>query len=88
MFFRRLIDVFKQSLKNYGYSCLIAFLPAVTTNATSTTSILQNLMREETSIRLTADQQFFCCCLLATSDWCAETTNQLQEKLRQRLPVR
>lgn len=63
-------------------------MPSVSSNATNTSSILQNLMREETNVRLTPDQQFFCCCLLATSDWCAETVNQLQEKLRQRLPVR
>uniref|UniRef100_A0A1I7X864 Vacuolar protein sorting-associated protein 53 homolog n=1 Tax=Heterorhabditis bacteriophora TaxID=37862 RepID=A0A1I7X864_HETBA len=37
-------------------------------------------------IRLTADQQFFTCCILATADWCAETTLQMQEKLSQRLP--
>lgn len=50
-------------------------------------SLLQNLMREETSVRLTADQQYFTCCLLATADWCAETTMQLQEKMKQRLQV-
>lgn len=52
-----------------------------------TSSLLQNLMREDTTIRLTIDQQFFTCCLLTTADWCAETTLQLQEKLRQRIPV-
>lgn len=50
-------------------------------------NLLQNLMREESSVKLTSDQQYFTCCLLATADWCAETTMQLQEKLKQRLQV-
>ncbi|KAI6201286.1 Vacuolar protein sorting-associated protein 53-like protein [Aphelenchoides besseyi] len=86
MLLQRLVDVFKQCLRGYGHGCLTAFMPMVVSSSATTSSILQNLMREETAVRLTPDQQFFCCCLLATSDWCAETTNQLQEKLRQRLP--
>ncbi|KAI6188011.1 Vacuolar protein sorting-associated protein 53-like protein [Aphelenchoides besseyi] len=78
--------VVAQCLRGYGHGCLTAFMPMVVSSSATTSSILQNLMREETAVRLTPDQQFFCCCLLATSDWCAETTNQLQEKLRQRLP--
>lgn len=43
--------------------------------------------RDETAVRLTVDQQFFTCCILATADWCAETTLQLQEKLKQGVHV-
>ncbi|KAI1717145.1 vacuolar protein sorting-associated protein 53 like protein [Ditylenchus destructor] len=87
-----LVEVFRQCLRNYGHGCLSAFLPQVSSTSSSyaqgligTSSLLQNLMREETSIRLTAEQQFFTCCLLATADWCAETTMQLQDKLKQRM---
>lgn len=52
----------------------------------TTASLLQNLIREETTVRLTPDHRFFACCILATADWCAETTIQLQEKLKQRIP--
>ena len=50
-------------------------------------SELMLCFRDETAIRLTVDQQFFTCCILATADWCAETTMQLQEKLKQRVQV-
>ncbi|VDN32150.1 unnamed protein product [Gongylonema pulchrum] len=46
---------------------------------------LANYSRDETAVRLTVDQQFFTCCILATADWCAETTLQLQDKLKQRV---
>lgn len=87
-----MVGVFCHCLRNYGHGCLSAFFPQ--TSSTSqyqglmgTSSLLQNLMREETTIRLTLDLQFFTCCLLTTADWCAETTLQLQEKLRQQIPV-
>ena len=74
-------------MRGYAHGCLTAFLPQVTTqNSLTTSSILQNLIGEETIVRLTPDQQFFTCCLLATADWCAETTLQLQEKLKQKIP--
>uniref|UniRef100_A0A183CBA2 Ribosome biogenesis protein NOP53 n=1 Tax=Globodera pallida TaxID=36090 RepID=A0A183CBA2_GLOPA len=44
-----------------------------------------NLIRDDSVVRLDADQTFFTCCVLATADWSAETTMQLQEKLRQRI---
>uniref|UniRef100_A0A914DRA7 Vacuolar protein sorting-associated protein 53 homolog n=1 Tax=Acrobeloides nanus TaxID=290746 RepID=A0A914DRA7_9BILA len=86
---KQLVEVFRQCLRGYGHGCLTAFLPQVSSGyqgTISTASLLQNLMREDTTIRLTPDQQFFTCCLLATADWCAETTMQLQEKLKQRVP--
>ncbi|KAH7731207.1 Vps53-likeN-terminal family protein [Aphelenchoides avenae] len=85
----KLLEVFRQCLRGYGHGCLTAFLPQVTSGyqgTITTASLLQNLIREETTVRLTPDQQFFTCCLLATADWCAETTLQLQEKLKQRVP--
>uniref|UniRef100_A0A915DXZ3 Vacuolar protein sorting-associated protein 53 homolog n=1 Tax=Ditylenchus dipsaci TaxID=166011 RepID=A0A915DXZ3_9BILA len=89
---KELVEVFRQCLRNYGHGCLSAFLPQISSSSSSgyqgimgSSSLLQNLMREDTTIRLTADQQFFTCCLLATADWCAETTMQLQEKLKQRM---
>lgn len=90
-FYRQLVEIFRQCLRGYGHGCLTAFLPQVTSSgyqgSITTASLLQNLMRDDTTIRLTPEQQFFTCCLLATADWCAETTMQLQEKLKQRVPV-
>uniref|UniRef100_A0A7E4W585 Vacuolar protein sorting-associated protein 53 homolog n=1 Tax=Panagrellus redivivus TaxID=6233 RepID=A0A7E4W585_PANRE len=84
---RQLVKVFRQCLRGYAHGCLTAFLPQVSVQTgMSTASLLQNLIREETIVRLTPDQQFFTCCLLATADWCAETTVQLQEKLKQKVP--
>ncbi|VDK73148.1 unnamed protein product [Litomosoides sigmodontis] len=82
---RSLLEVIRNCLRGYAHGCLTAFLPSLSTTQFSSTSILQTLMRDETTVRLTIDQQFFTCCVLATADWCAETTLQLQEKLKQRV---
>uniref|UniRef100_F1KX74 Vacuolar protein sorting-associated protein 53 homolog n=4 Tax=Ascaris TaxID=6251 RepID=F1KX74_ASCSU len=80
-----LVDVLRGCLRGYAHGCLTAFLPSLSSTQSSSASILQTLMRDETAVRLTTDQQFFTCCILATADWCAETTLQLQEKLKQRV---
>ncbi|VDN05411.1 unnamed protein product [Thelazia callipaeda] len=81
-----LVEVLRGCLRGYAHGCLTAFLPSLPSTQFSSTSILQTLMRDGTVVRLTTDQQFFTCCVLATADWCAETTLQLQEKLKQRVP--
>uniref|UniRef100_A0A0K0DH01 Vacuolar protein sorting-associated protein 53 homolog n=1 Tax=Angiostrongylus cantonensis TaxID=6313 RepID=A0A0K0DH01_ANGCA len=79
------VGVVRSCLRNYAYSCLTAFLP--TAHGQQSSANLFSLIREDTtSLRLTGDQQFTTCCILATADWCAETTLQLQEKLALRLP--
>ncbi|KAJ1348805.1 Vacuolar protein sorting-associated protein 53 [Parelaphostrongylus tenuis] len=79
------VGVVRLCLRNYAYSCLTAFLP--TAHGQQSSANLFSLIREDTtSVRLTGDQQFMTCCILATADWCAETTLQLQEKLALRLP--
>uniref|UniRef100_A0A0M3IP00 Vacuolar protein sorting-associated protein 53 homolog n=1 Tax=Ascaris lumbricoides TaxID=6252 RepID=A0A0M3IP00_ASCLU len=80
-----LVDVLRGCFRGYAHGCLTAFLPSLSSTQSSSASILQTLMRDETAVRLTTDQQFFTCCILATADWCAETTLQLQEKLKQRV---
>ncbi|XGW14630.1 hypothetical protein V3C99_000703, partial [Haemonchus contortus] len=81
------VGVVRVCLRNYAHGCLTAFLPtAHGQQSGSSTANLFNLIREDTTVlRLSADQQFLTCCILATADWCAETTLQLQEKLAQRL---
>ncbi|CAI4232374.1 unnamed protein product [Auanema sp. JU1783] len=82
------VNVVRGCLRGYAHSCLTSFLPtSLGQSSGSSAANLFNLVREEsTHIRLTIDQQFLTCCILATADWCAETTLQLQEKLGQRLP--
>ena len=68
---------------------MTAFLPKITSSgAQGTVGLFQTLLKEGGEIpRLTRDDQFLTCCILATADWCAETTQQLQEKLRERVPA-
>jgi len=98
LFSSKLIEIFRQCLRQYAHGCLSAFLPQTFSQTSSTlsgvgligtSSILQNLIRDETSpsARLTQDQIYFTCCILATADWSAETTVQLQEKLKQKISV-
>ncbi|PAV59529.1 hypothetical protein WR25_16331 [Diploscapter pachys] len=79
------IGVVRMCLREYAAGCLTAFLPSSFRHSSNSTTLF-NLMREEsTQTRLTLDEQFLTCCILATADWCAETTLQLQEKLAQRI---
>ncbi|CAD6184986.1 unnamed protein product [Caenorhabditis auriculariae] len=84
---RDVVGVLRVCLRGYAQTCLTAFLPTVGGASAQQTSTLFSLIREEaTHVPLTADQQFLTCCILATADWCAETSLQLQEKLAQRVP--
>ncbi|CAJ0585063.1 unnamed protein product, partial [Mesorhabditis spiculigera] len=85
-----IVGVIRGCLRNFAHNCLTAFLPQqpVSQSTIATAANLFNLIREEAApVRLTPDQLFMTCCILATADWCAETTIQLQEKLVQRLPT-
>ncbi|KAL3095313.1 hypothetical protein niasHS_007412 [Heterodera schachtii] len=89
----KLVELFRQCLRQFAHGCLSAFLPQALPGVSpgaggiigASTSILQNLMRDDSVVRLDADQTFFTCCVLATADWSAETTMQLQDKLRQKI---
>ncbi|UMM24503.1 hypothetical protein L5515_004708 [Caenorhabditis briggsae] len=83
---RDVIGVVRVCLRGYATSCLIAFLPSLGSQQSGAANLF-SLIREEVAYpRLTPDQQFLVCCILATADWCAETSIQLQEKLAQRIP--
>uniref|UniRef100_A0A0N4Z299 T-complex protein 1 subunit epsilon n=1 Tax=Parastrongyloides trichosuri TaxID=131310 RepID=A0A0N4Z299_PARTI len=83
----KLVDIFKNCLQKYANDCIVAFLPKDNSwnSLSATASLFPHFVRDDSSQRLNNDQQFFICCLLATSDWCAETTLQLQDKLKQRI---
>uniref|UniRef100_A0AC35TLR8 Vacuolar protein sorting-associated protein 53 homolog n=1 Tax=Rhabditophanes sp. KR3021 TaxID=114890 RepID=A0AC35TLR8_9BILA len=83
----KLVDIFKNCLQKYANECISTFLPKGSTwgSLSTTASLFQNFIRDDSSQRLSLDQQYFTCCLLSTADWCAETTIQLQDKLKQRL---
>uniref|UniRef100_A0AAF5DFJ2 T-complex protein 1 subunit epsilon n=2 Tax=Strongyloides stercoralis TaxID=6248 RepID=A0AAF5DFJ2_STRER len=83
----KLVDIFKNCLQKYANDCIVAFLPKDNSwnGLSATASLFPHFVRDDTSQRLNDDQQFFICCLLATADWCAETTLQLQDKLKQRI---
>jgi hypothetical protein len=75
---------------------LTAHLPRVDATGTSagaqTASLLSALLKDttvdmttaSTAVRLSADDQFITCSLLATADWCADTTGQLHAKLKEK----
>ena len=55
--FSKLAELFQQCLRDYGHGCLSAFLPQMNTGVS--VGLLQSFMREESSVRLTPEQQFF-----------------------------
>uniref|UniRef100_A0A914WH53 Vacuolar protein sorting-associated protein 53 homolog n=1 Tax=Plectus sambesii TaxID=2011161 RepID=A0A914WH53_9BILA len=81
-----LAPVFKKCLRGYAHGCLTAFLPKLSgSSVQGTAGLLQSLLKEGEVPRLNKDEQFLTCCILATADWCAETTQQLQDKLREKV---
>ncbi|XP_060532808.1 vacuolar protein sorting-associated protein 53 homolog isoform X2 [Cylas formicarius] len=54
----------------------------------STTGLIQNfssLLKEGETTRFTRDEQTKICCILTTAEYCLETTQQLQDKLKEKI---
>lgn len=65
---------------------MTAFLPKINSaQITSTAGLIQSLLKEGEVARLTNDEIFLTCCILTTAEFCAETTQQLQEKLKEKV---
>lgn len=78
--------VFKKYLREYANRCLTAFLPKINASQVSSTAgLIQSLLKEGDVPRMSEDEQFLTCCILATAEFCSETAKQLEEKLKERV---
>jgi len=51
----------------------------------SASSLIQSLLKEGDVIKLTEDEQCQTCSILCTSEYCMETTQQLEDKLKEKV---
>lgn len=54
----------------------------------STSGLIQNfssLLKEGETVKFTRDEQKKICCILTTAEYCLETTQQLEEKLKEKV---
>lgn len=73
--------VFKKYLGLYAKRILMANLPKSSTLAATLLKDVGN----NGDIKLTTDEQYTACCMLNTAEYCLDTTDQLEGKLKQKL---
>ncbi|KRX53091.1 Vacuolar protein sorting-associated protein 53 -like protein [Trichinella sp. T9] len=77
--------LFKKYLHEYAQRCLTGLLPKIASAHTTTTAgLLQSFLKEGDMPRLSNDEIYLVCCILITAEFCAETSHQLQEKLKEK----
>uniref|UniRef100_A0A5S6QT54 Vacuolar protein sorting-associated protein 53 homolog n=1 Tax=Trichuris muris TaxID=70415 RepID=A0A5S6QT54_TRIMR len=78
-----LAHLFKKYLREYAQRCLANFLPKITCGQVTTTAgLIQSFLKEGDAPRLSVEETYRVCCVLATAEFCAETIHNLQEKLK------
>lgn len=51
----------------------------------SASSLIQSILKEGETVKLTEDEQCRTCSILCTAEYCLETTQQLEEKLKEKV---
>lgn len=47
-------------------------------------SLIQSILKEGDNSKFTEEEQMLCCVILCTSEYCMETSQQLEEKLKEK----
>lgn len=74
-----LTDTFKRYLMEYANKLLMGNLPKV-----SNTGGLASILKDN-EVKFNEDEKRMICCILTTSEYCQETTQQLQDKLKEKI---
>ncbi|WAR02922.1 VPS53-like protein [Mya arenaria] len=81
---------FQKYLKEYALRILLNNLPklsAQSSNMTSATGLIQSILKEGEVTKLTEEEQCRICSILCTAEYCMETAQQLEEKLKEKVDV-
>ncbi|XP_055339700.1 vacuolar protein sorting-associated protein 53 homolog [Paramacrobiotus metropolitanus] len=87
----QLANVFRKHLKSYGQRMLLNNLPKSQTGVASisaaTTGLIQSFLKEGDMLiaRLTEDELRKICSILTTAEYCCETIQQLEDKLKEKV---
>ncbi|KAL4223807.1 Vacuolar protein sorting-associated protein 53 [Mactra antiquata] len=83
-----LTATFQKYLKEYSVRILLNNLPKLSnqsSNVTSASGLIQSILREGEISKLTEEEQCRICSILCTAEYCMETAQQLEEKLREKV---
>ncbi|ESO97342.1 hypothetical protein LOTGIDRAFT_214182 [Lottia gigantea] len=81
-----LTRTFQKYLKEYATRVLLNSLPNnQNTNISSATGLIQSILKEGEITKLTEEEQCRICSILCTAEYCMETTQQLEEKLKEKV---
>ncbi|XP_005102675.1 vacuolar protein sorting-associated protein 53 homolog [Aplysia californica] len=83
-----LTKTFQKYLKEYAHRILLANLPKLSKESgtiTSASGLIQSILKEGEVTKLTEEEQCRICSLLCTAEYCMDTTQQLEEKLREKV---
>uniref|UniRef100_T1J5E2 Vacuolar protein sorting-associated protein 53 homolog n=1 Tax=Strigamia maritima TaxID=126957 RepID=T1J5E2_STRMM len=83
-----LTATFQKYLKEYAIKLLQNNLPNSLATLTSTSGIIQNFqsfLKEGEVLKFTLEEQYRICCILTTAEYCLETTQQLEDKLKEKI---
>ncbi|KAK6192338.1 hypothetical protein SNE40_003822 [Patella caerulea] len=83
-----LTRTFQKYLKEYATRVLLNSLPKLSnqnTSISSATGLIQSILKEGEVTKLTEEEQCRVCSILCTAEYCMETTQQLEEKLKEKV---
>eukprot|EP00111_Clytia_hemisphaerica_P017186 TCONS_00050876-protein len=76
-----LTETFRKYLAEYANRLLLGNLPKVTSGGG-----LANILKDkDNEVKFNEDEKRLICCILTTSEYCQETTQQLQDKLKEKV---
>ncbi|KAK2148029.1 hypothetical protein LSH36_520g01045 [Paralvinella palmiformis] len=78
---------FQKYLKEYAMRLLMGNLPKFSKQEgiTSATGLIQSILKEGEVNKFTEDEQCRICSILCTAEYCMETTQQLEDKLKEKV---
>ncbi|KAK7481576.1 hypothetical protein BaRGS_00027225 [Batillaria attramentaria] len=83
-----LTRTFQKYLKEYANRVLLANLPKLNKESSSLSTasgLIQSILKEGEASKLSEEEQWRVCSILATAEYCMDTTCQLEEKLREKV---
>lgn len=75
-----LTATFQKFLREYATRVLNSHLPVK-----SSTGGLASILKDSGEVKFSKEEQSLTCCILCTADYCLETTQQLEEKLKEKV---
>ncbi|XP_036370846.1 vacuolar protein sorting-associated protein 53 homolog isoform X2 [Octopus sinensis] len=83
-----LTKTFQKYLKEYAHRVLLNNLPKMSSqsaNLSSASGLIQSILKEGEVAKFTEEEQCRACSILCTAEYCMETTQQLESKLKEKV---